>query len=614
MKISDKPIPSLTAEHRKKVLIKLGYSCNNHCVFCHSSEWKGHKCLTLHEAAEKIKMAKGQGAEMIVFSGGEPTIRKDFFLLLQMVKRLGLAAGVITNGRMFSYTEFVENAAHYPLEYVYVSLHGAESHVHNSMVRTESFSETMKGIKNLSNINVFLTVNVVVTRYNVNGLDEIARLLKPLGVRLKFSLLEPKGVALEHFLDLAVDPSFAAGAISKTIRSYSNGKGQSLISSGGQKAAFALGCDGLVPCLIKNFETLNMDLFTDQFLSMSEAHENDFSPVDRGDRGFSRECYECSFKARCPGIYSKYLAVYKGFLKPFVQRQANSYFYAPVNNIILERGSKCPVGYNISSYNHERELFLQKGGRGEVTLYRTDTKDFSVKELKDIKECGQLYVNVSSRVRNIDYGRFLRKLKMLEICKRCAFCFRCPRAYVVSNKNAFQGFEKKIMKAFRKMRGRVCDVGCGDGRYFPVFTQVLEKGYVSEYVGVEPGKVTFPEVEGMRQLKAHIEDAHLPEDYFDYVLAIRSYNHFYNLSKAFDTMHKILISGGSLFLVENVPFGMIRNKSVALAYKTKPDFEHYRNHTLQEAVDVVTQSGFKVVETYHEMEKGCNQWMLQAGK
>ncbi|MCK5845788.1 MAG: radical SAM protein, partial [Victivallales bacterium] len=93
----------------RKILLRLGYSCNNECVFCHSRDRRfknadqGTDLITL-----RIEAAAEAGVDMVVFSGGEPTIRKDLFELCARAQSVGLEVGLITNGRMLYYKDYAE--------------------------------------------------------------------------------------------------------------------------------------------------------------------------------------------------------------------------------------------------------------------------------------------------------------------------------------------------------------------------------------------------------------------------------------------------------------------------------------------------------------------------
>ena len=61
------------------------------------------------QVKQDLELARKNGAEKIVFTGGEPTIRKDILNLVAYAKKIGFSdILIITNGRMCSYPEFMD--------------------------------------------------------------------------------------------------------------------------------------------------------------------------------------------------------------------------------------------------------------------------------------------------------------------------------------------------------------------------------------------------------------------------------------------------------------------------------------------------------------------------
>jgi len=61
-----------------KALIKVGYACNENCSFCHTLDVR-HIDGDSYEILAKIDRAAALGHTMVVFSGGEATIRPELF-------------------------------------------------------------------------------------------------------------------------------------------------------------------------------------------------------------------------------------------------------------------------------------------------------------------------------------------------------------------------------------------------------------------------------------------------------------------------------------------------------------------------------------------------------
>jgi len=98
--------------------IKLGYTCNNNCRHCviadqreHALDMIGKEDLSTEEFKREILKSRKRGFTSIIFTGGEPTIRKDFLELLDYASFIGFRVNIQTNGRMLYYPEFAEKVA-----------------------------------------------------------------------------------------------------------------------------------------------------------------------------------------------------------------------------------------------------------------------------------------------------------------------------------------------------------------------------------------------------------------------------------------------------------------------------------------------------------------------
>lgn len=81
---------------------ELTYRCNHSCLFC-SCPWEADKSvketeLSTREWQNIFRVVKKYGVEQVTFSGGEATLRGDFFEILDAATALGLSIGVISNG------------------------------------------------------------------------------------------------------------------------------------------------------------------------------------------------------------------------------------------------------------------------------------------------------------------------------------------------------------------------------------------------------------------------------------------------------------------------------------------------------------------------------------
>ena len=172
--------------------LELTGACNNSCIHCYNY-WRyletGQKLdkdsgqYNLDHFSQIIQMLSEIEIHALIFTGGEPFLRQDIlFDLAQQGKEAGMIVGLNTNAVFIDqYSANVLNEI--GIDFVLVSLLGDESSIHNAIAQTNSHERTIKGIKALTETDIELGVNMVVSRLNYKRIRQTALLLKNLGVK-----------------------------------------------------------------------------------------------------------------------------------------------------------------------------------------------------------------------------------------------------------------------------------------------------------------------------------------------------------------------------------------------------------------------------------------------
>jgi molybdenum cofactor biosynthesis enzyme MoaA len=249
--------------------------------------------LSFKDVLRKIALCKEMGVQMVLFSGGEPTIRRDLLKICKACKAMGLAFGLITNGRMLSYEGYRKALLDAGMEYVHTSLHGANAQTHNAIVQSQSFDDVLMALDGLKG-QCELHVNTVIVRHNIGQLFECTRLLSRFApLTHKLCLAEPKGLFLKNRDDLMVSPSQAANEAIRTVE-----------KSREMGMTVRVEIEGFPLCQVPEGFQSGLKRHNIQF--MSEVFEEGFYETDWGDRVYQTVCNECSAKPKCPGIYKGY--------------------------------------------------------------------------------------------------------------------------------------------------------------------------------------------------------------------------------------------------------------------------------------------------------------------
>jgi MoaA/NifB/PqqE/SkfB family radical SAM enzyme len=216
-----------SAAHEKRNWVRLSYDCNNHCTFCldtlaHNGTMRGNMDV-------KVQIIEGRkkGATRLILSGGEPTMHPNFLDFVKLGKRAGYPKiQTVTNGRMFSYPEFLDEAADNGLDEITFSLHGHTPKLHDALVGTPgAFVQETAGLKAaLASRRFIVNVDIVINKQNVKYLPDMLELFISWGVQ-EFDLLHiipfgnAWGPAREHlFYDLEGNEDFLRRAFEYSHR------------------------------------------------------------------------------------------------------------------------------------------------------------------------------------------------------------------------------------------------------------------------------------------------------------------------------------------------------------------------------------------------------------
>ncbi|MGM9999212.1 MAG: radical SAM protein [Candidatus Bruticola sp.] len=162
--------------------LKVGYSCNDACIHCVVDDFRDalknkhmKQDKTFAEIAQEMRSARERG-DTLVITGGEPTIRSDFWDIVQLAKELDYNIMLQSNGRAFSDWAFAQNLNNYRGIFNFcIALHGPTATVHDKITqRNGSFAETVQGLRNIHKLGFSFSGKIVISLQNFRLLPEIA--------------------------------------------------------------------------------------------------------------------------------------------------------------------------------------------------------------------------------------------------------------------------------------------------------------------------------------------------------------------------------------------------------------------------------------------------------
>jgi len=146
------------------VTFLLTYRCNYRCPYC--LFWKVKKKeLTTKQVFSKIDELKDMGTMNIIYSGGEPLLRKDIGKIIDYTKKRGIFCLLLTNGALIPRKlKDIKN-----VDIIHLSFDGPETITTRDKNSFQDFLKAIKKIKKYKNINIWVTT--VLTKFNIDHTD-----------------------------------------------------------------------------------------------------------------------------------------------------------------------------------------------------------------------------------------------------------------------------------------------------------------------------------------------------------------------------------------------------------------------------------------------------------
>ncbi|NHI94842.1 MAG: radical SAM protein [Candidatus Lokiarchaeota archaeon] len=161
--------------------------CNLNCTHCYLPKNNNHKELTYAESCKIIDELQQAKNMIIGFSGGEPLLRKDIFDLIKYVSDKQMSVALATNGLLID-ENVAKKLKDSGLGYVQISIDGLEE-THDIIRGEGTFQRALSAIKNCLDAGLYVSMDVVITKLNVNQIHDLISLAKGLKVQ-KFEILD----------------------------------------------------------------------------------------------------------------------------------------------------------------------------------------------------------------------------------------------------------------------------------------------------------------------------------------------------------------------------------------------------------------------------------------
>lgn len=294
----------------RKADIKLGYSCNNECLHCVISDYRDRvlksglpEDIPEEDYRRELKDSRTR-ADMIVFTGGEPTIRPEILDLVAYARDLGYRIFMQTNGRRLANLDFAQAlCAVAPIEFT-IALHGPDAGVHDKITQRDgSFYETIQGIRNVIEIRKnasSLSGKIVISKINAPYLVQTVRLMIWLGfVSVNLTFPHACGNARKYFFDVVPRYSEIKYQVINSIETCI-------------QAGVSVSTEAIPFCFLpdQEFAPIELRMAEEEYSELKQYGSDnkiiDWTRVRTKIKSKFPQCKQCRFDAVCEGPWIEY--------------------------------------------------------------------------------------------------------------------------------------------------------------------------------------------------------------------------------------------------------------------------------------------------------------------
>lgn len=278
--------------------IKVGFACNNRCVFCAQGEKRRDVgCVEPQVIVDHMRRAFAPGRGLVL-TGGEPTIRRDLVALVRRARAIGYRQIQIqTNGRMLHYERAVRRLIAAGVTEFSPALHGPSPEIHDALTRAGgSFAQTVAGIANAIACGAAVVTNTVACLGNLEHLKATIEVLGSLGVcHAQIALVHPVGTASARFDEVVPRISDAAHSIAGAVHR-------------GRALGIHMVVEAIPPCLLRGLETAIVeDDIPETTVVDLDGAAFAFSDWRRSEgKAKGPPCERCERADRCEGPWREY--------------------------------------------------------------------------------------------------------------------------------------------------------------------------------------------------------------------------------------------------------------------------------------------------------------------
>lgn len=209
-----------TESHGKSGLVviwNLTNRCNLSCPHCYASakSKEGTGELSTEEAKKVIDDLAHQAVLVLILSGGEPIMRKDFYELAHYAMEKGISCALSTNGTLINESH-VKNILKSGIGYVGISIDGTQEKHDEFRGRQGAYTASLRAIRLCRDAGIKVGLRLSLTSYTAAGLPRVFDLFEQERlVKLYISHMNYSDKAANH---IALEPTETRANMSFVVK------------------------------------------------------------------------------------------------------------------------------------------------------------------------------------------------------------------------------------------------------------------------------------------------------------------------------------------------------------------------------------------------------------
>ncbi len=172
-----------SADKKPVVVWNVTRRCNLRCVHCyaHAKDHAEANELTTDQGKGFLDDLAAFGVPVVLFSGGEPLVRKDLPELASYAVGKGMRAVISTNGTLIT-APMARTLKEIGLSYVGISIDGMQEINDRFRAAPSAFRAALDGIRNCQAAGIKVGLRFTINRFNVQEIPSIFQLIEEMDI------------------------------------------------------------------------------------------------------------------------------------------------------------------------------------------------------------------------------------------------------------------------------------------------------------------------------------------------------------------------------------------------------------------------------------------------